>query len=224
MVNLSKTDRMIILIYLCLNIFVVAAVRINPTFGLQLLQEDESIENLTSIALFAASFYVLFRCFQSLAAKKFLWSFIQLLLAIALFFMAGEEISWGQRIFHWETTGMFKKDNLQGETNFHNLKIDGVKLNKVIFTYGFTAIGAFVFVICPFLYKKYTGFKNFVNRFGSPLPAYKQSLFLLIGLLFVLLVPDDSKQWELWECNAAVIIFWTMLRPLNVDVIYKKSA
>ncbi|MEO6490220.1 MAG: hypothetical protein ABIO04_09795 [Ferruginibacter sp.] len=220
--DVSRSDRWIIFGYVCLNIFIVAAVRIDPGFGMQLLQEDQFVENITSIALFLGAIYVLYKCVKNISSKNYLAGFFQLFVAFALIFMAGEEISWGQRIFHWQTTGLFKKDNLQGETNFHNLKINGVKLNKVIFTYAFTAIGAFVFVICPYLYKKYTGFKNFVNQFGCPLPGYKHSLFLLIGLLFVLLIPDESKKWELWECDAALIIFWTMIRPLNLDVIYRR--
>jgi len=32
-----------------------------------------------------------------------------------------EEISWGQRIFGWETPVAWKKLNLQNETNIHNL-------------------------------------------------------------------------------------------------------
>jgi hypothetical protein len=96
-------------------------------------------------------------------------------------------------------------------------------LNKIIFTYAFTAIGGFVFVIAPYLYKKYAGFRNFVNRFGTPLPSYRHTLFLLLGLLFVLLVPDNSKQWELWEFNAAAIILWMILKPMNQPIIYKSS-
>lgn len=219
--SFNRVDKIIIFFYICLNIFVLAAIRIDPVFGYELLLEDHFVENITSIALFIAAFYILYCAFQNFGREKYLWGSIQILIALALVFMGGEEISWGQRIFHWETTGIFKKDNLQDETNFHNLKINGVKLNKVIFTYGFTAIGVFVFVLSPWLYKKYSGFRNFINKFGTALPAYKQSLFLFIGLIFVLLIPDESKKWELWECDAAIIILWTIMLPLNLDVIYR---
>jgi len=32
-----------------------------------------------------------------------------------------EEISWGQRIFGWETPGWMSKINIQNETNIHNI-------------------------------------------------------------------------------------------------------
>ncbi|WP_084417817.1 hypothetical protein [Henriciella litoralis] len=41
--------------------------------------------------------------------------------AIVCFFVAGEEISWGQWIFHWETPEAMAAVNLQHETNLHNL-------------------------------------------------------------------------------------------------------
>lgn len=220
---MTATDRIIMLIYVCLNIFIALAVRIAPGFGFRLLQEDNFYENLTSLALLFAALYILFRSFQNMGNKKYVYGMIQLVIGFGLIFMAGEEISWGQRIFNWQSTGIFKENNLQGETNFHNLKIGDVKLNKVIFTYAFTAIGAFVFVIAPYLYKKYAGFRIFVNHFGTPLPSYRHTLFLLLGLLFVLLIPDDSKQWELWEFNAAAIIFWMVLKPLNKNIIYHSA-
>ena len=35
-------------------------------------------------------------------------------------FLLGEEASWGQHYFNWETGGWFAQVNDQGETNFHN--------------------------------------------------------------------------------------------------------
>jgi hypothetical protein len=44
-----------------------------------------------------------------------------LLAAGAALFVAGEEISWGQRIFGWETPESLAELNRQGETNIHNI-------------------------------------------------------------------------------------------------------
>ena len=41
--------------------------------------------------------------------------------AIVCFFVAGEEISWGQWIFHWQPPEALAAVNLQHETNLHNL-------------------------------------------------------------------------------------------------------
>ena len=42
-------------------------------------------------------------------------------LILGLIYFAGEEISWGQHWFSWETNTFFKKFNDQLETNFHNI-------------------------------------------------------------------------------------------------------
>lgn len=43
------------------------------------------------------------------------------LFVVGLFFLAGEEASWGQSWFRWETPEGFAALNRQGETNLHNL-------------------------------------------------------------------------------------------------------
>ncbi len=56
---------------------------------------------------------------------------------VAVIFTAGEEISWGQRIFHWITPGALEDINNQGETNIHNigpiLKIFNIVIMAVAF-------------------------------------------------------------------------------------------
>ena len=44
-----------------------------------------------------------------------------LLLALAAFFAAGEELSWGQRLFGFEPPELFLEENFQQELNLHNL-------------------------------------------------------------------------------------------------------
>lgn len=41
--------------------------------------------------------------------------------SLALLFMVGEELSWGQRVFGWETTSGLASVNKQEETNLHNI-------------------------------------------------------------------------------------------------------
>lgn len=43
------------------------------------------------------------------------------LFVVGLFLLAGEEGSWGQSWFHWETPEGYRVLNKQGETNLHNL-------------------------------------------------------------------------------------------------------
>jgi hypothetical protein len=46
-----------------------------------------------------------------------------IMLGVALTFVAGDEISWGQRLFGFESTQLVKQINNQGETTIHNLHV-----------------------------------------------------------------------------------------------------
>lgn len=46
---------------------------------------------------------------------------LSILICLILFVMAGEELSWGQRIFGWATPEVISKVNAQNETNLHNM-------------------------------------------------------------------------------------------------------
>jgi hypothetical protein len=64
---------------------------------------------------------------------------LYLLLNLGIIFIIGEEISWGQRIFGWETSEKLKAINKQEETNLHNIEGVGDKikwLHVVIGAYG----------------------------------------------------------------------------------------
>ena len=79
-------------------------------------QEDGVVENLTSLFLLAASFVSIFRAVRYRKAQKpGLWVFTAVMLAFLFFFAAGEEISWGQRIFGIQSSEFFLEHNKQAE-------------------------------------------------------------------------------------------------------------
>jgi len=78
--------------------------------------EDGFFENLTAVFFVFAT--VLFFISYRRTKNIFLLS-----LVLLLFFGAGEEISWGQRILHFMTPDSINKINAQHEFNIHNLEI-----------------------------------------------------------------------------------------------------
>ncbi len=84
--------------------------------------EDHFYENFSAIVYFLASFLFLavFITVKNEAKKR---NFFFLVFALAFFFAGGEEISWGQRIFHFTTPSAIEAANAQGEFNIHNLGI-----------------------------------------------------------------------------------------------------
>jgi hypothetical protein len=78
----------------------------------------ETLQVFIYITAFAISIIVAAR--QARAGKRLI-ALLFLGLSMALFFLIGEELSWGQRIFNWETSSGLASVNKQGETNLHNI-------------------------------------------------------------------------------------------------------
>jgi len=95
--------------------------RSNPLFRI-LVQDDHLIE-------YSQFFLLLFSSLVAWFLKKSWWSkerflgILFLLLALGCFFMAGEEISWGQRIFNIQTPEQLAERNLQEELTIHNIDV-----------------------------------------------------------------------------------------------------
>jgi hypothetical protein len=93
-----------------------------------LYPEDHYFENIGAISLFVASgisLYIFVRALKNRAKTGMHWLklLVYLGLAFLYFFGAGEEISWGQRIFHIQEPAELAKENVQHELNIHDLAI-----------------------------------------------------------------------------------------------------
>ena len=93
-----------------------------------LYPEDHFFENLGALSLFIASiisFYVFVRAWLTRKETGIHWVKLLVYLGLAglYFFGGGEEISWGQRIFHIQEPTELAKENVQGELNIHNLAV-----------------------------------------------------------------------------------------------------
>jgi hypothetical protein len=83
-----------------------------------LTAEDGPYESLTAGFFLAAAIAFLYAFFRPGKRNIFL-----LLFALAFVFAAGEEISWGQRIFGFATPAAFAANNAQDEFTIHNLNV-----------------------------------------------------------------------------------------------------
>ncbi|MGQ0486722.1 MAG: hypothetical protein ACT4SY_15415 [Hyphomicrobiales bacterium] len=96
-------------------------------------REDHLMENLTSASLFLTAVFLAIAAMRQ-RSRSTAAAAILVLLAITAFFLAGEEISWGQRVFGWQSAGVFDRYNVQKETNFHNLLTPRTLLYGVAWT------------------------------------------------------------------------------------------
>ncbi len=183
-----------------------------------LVKEDGIIEYLTAIFLLSISIFLIKKLLEmkdSISVNNF----GIIMFSIIFFFGFGEEISWGQRIFNIETPPFFSENNLQSETNIHNLMIGGVKLNKLIFTNGLFFIFSFYFLATPYLYTKSKNIKSLINRFSIVIPKYSQSV-IFISSTIIIYIFDHERISEIWECLFAFTMLITSINPSNRKEIY----
>jgi len=208
---------------------------------LDLTKEDGAYEYagallflLTAIAFFILAtwpkYYVAFKNTNKYPERKYFW-----LLALLFFFAFGEEISWGQRIFNFETPEAIKHNNIQEEFNLHNLEVFHGKTTEgddktgimALFTMHRLFYLAFLtyLLFLPILYSMSAKFKSFIDKIKLPVPN------ILIGVLFALNLVYGNLMRALYsdldghgtvEIKEFVIAFILFMLPLSW-MSYKKS-
>ena len=75
--------------------------------------EDNAVEWTTAIMLLCVSILCVVRLLTISKEKSMTWKLGVCAFALIFFFGAGEEISWGQRIFNIESSAFFMENNAQ---------------------------------------------------------------------------------------------------------------
>ena len=113
-----------------------------------------------------------------------------LLLGLLFFFGAGEEISWGQRLFDLESPDFFQEHNVKGETNLHNLVIGGVKINKVLFSFVLGICIVAYFFVLPVLYRRVRRIRDWADRWALPVPRWIHVASFALVVVLVAAMPS----------------------------------
>ncbi|MBK5210179.1 MAG: hypothetical protein JJE44_11865 [Flavobacteriaceae bacterium] len=179
--------------------------------------EDGFVESGSAIFLFISSMLLLFRFFKLFKHKDLFWKIGVLGLAFVFFFGAGEEISWGQRIFNVTSSEYFIENNAQGETNLHNLVVNDTKINKLIFSQLLTVILVIYLIIAPFLYRKFAWVKTLANKFAVPIVQWHHTISFLIGTMLLAFISSNRK-WEIYELAFSVIFLLIFIKPFNKEI------
>jgi hypothetical protein len=177
------------------------------------LREDGLVENLQVLFLLASCGIAVYKCFHAPDSDRSFYFITWIGLALLFFFAAGEKISWGQRIFNFETTGFFESNNLQHETNLHNLEIGGVKINKLIFSQLMGVVLGFYFILLRPLAVKLTAINRLVQLFHIPIPRWNHVIAMIISIVLCSQY-HLMKAAELRELAFTVIMFLVFLYPV----------
>jgi hypothetical protein len=92
----------------------------------EIWDEDHLIENLQCIIAFITSvlwMLSVYKIYKHTEITNIVFFAFPILFALAFIFLAGEELSWGQRIFNIATPEYFVDNNAQMEINVHNIPI-----------------------------------------------------------------------------------------------------
>ncbi|MFV0269187.1 MAG: hypothetical protein ACK5HT_18845 [Draconibacterium sp.] len=209
-----KTLMILLYVVIAGSLLAISSFYFAEPFYHKMVAEDGLFENITALGLLMISILSLLRLIRQRGERNKYWMFLNVLIVLGAFFGFGEEISWGQRIFSIQAGDYFMQNNLQGETNLHNLEIGGVNINKLIFSRGLVIVFGAYFFLSLILYRKWNGFKKLVDLFGVPLPRIQYSVMLLVCTLPILLVPD-RRIWELWEAIFVTILLLVFIDPWN---------
>ncbi|TDS10971.1 hypothetical protein [Sphingobacterium paludis] len=184
--------------------------------------EDGFVENWTLVPLLFATIYALYQVASHGRYKTWHFNVLMLLVALFSFFVAGEEISWGQRVFDVQSSEFFKQHNSQAETNLHNMVVGDKKINKIVFSQLLTGGIAFYLLVLPLLYSKKTGVKSFVDKVGLPIAQLYQIAACLLLFGSILFIPS-GKNAEILEAGITTLFLLIFLFPQNAWVFEKEQ-
>ncbi|HLO14942.1 MAG TPA: hypothetical protein VK206_08935 [Anaerolineales bacterium] len=195
-----------------------------------MLPEDHYFENVGAISLFVTSLLFLYGFRTARKSLDKTWTslvkqLVYLGLALLFFFGAGEEISWGQRIFGFSTPQALAEVNKQDELNLHNLT---VMENSKFFTADrmFDVFWFLFGVLTPAVALLVPAFRRFAGKF-IPIVYWGMGVLFLYNYLWAKLakiffqaaytfekIPMVQAIQEVKESNYAVIFILVALYAL----------
>jgi len=175
-----------------------------------LQKEDGLLENLSVIFLIIASLTFALSGFLSKAINN-QQKIIFYLMSLTFFVWAGEEISWGERLFNY-SNDFISSHNAQGETTVHNLKLIQPFLHYAYFM----IFSAFSLLSLSSLYRKkfYFWQPDGTLFYFFSIPAGYYGLGIILSYFpEVSSAPFDNQ--ELYE-----FVFATGIAIYSYDVFY----
>ena len=179
-------------------------------FSLVLAREDGLVEYGTALFLFVGSLALIGLGRRNTGYRKGLLFFYALL----FFFAAGEEISWGQRIFGIESSEFFNENNRQNETNLHNLVVGELHLASSLFGWVLTTVVLLYLVVLPILYPLANWVRQFCDILAAPVPPRHIAALAVIWSLFIAWI-DLPRNWEVYEYAFSLFVCMIFFAPVN---------
>lgn len=185
---------------------------VSNEYLMQVTEEDGAYESMGAFFFLLTGLLFLFLAVRSrrnmlgqfpVNSKQY-WYFFGF--SLLFLFAFAEEISWGQRIFGFETPEILQDHNMQGEFNVHNLDvfyykdIDGNEKRGLaaLFTMHRLFYAAFFMylVVLPLLNYRVAFVRKLLQRLHIPIPPLLLGLLFLFNLAFGNSIRDMSPSLE----------------------------
>jgi len=189
----------------------------DPVNYVSMITEDNWAEYSTSVSFAITGILLLLLSFK---VNKSLQRVVYLLIGISAIFIAGEEISWGQRLISLPSSLSFiKESNLQGEVTLHNLQMFETVNSKL------HSIAAYLILIWSLisiiLSLQMQWLKEKVLNIGLPILPIKLLPMFLLVVYFFLFYPT-AKADEVGEFFLSIaVMLWAI--DLFIDNYWDKQ-
>jgi hypothetical protein len=135
---------------------------------------------------------------QSLIKYRVMLSVVYSILVFLFVFYAGEEMSWGQDFFRWQTPAIFS-GNVENQTNLHNYF-------NAYFNYGYIALSLILVFVFASVWLEFNQRWLPLGRLVLPHPSLI-GLSLLITFVSIVWFPEQEL---LEEMMAAFVLFYSL--------------
>jgi hypothetical protein len=216
MKDLSSADQLIFGLLHATLLFVLAywLVGFDRQFSEGFAAEDGPVEYGTAVLLLLSALVLMGQAVRVLRSGRPVKSALLALYGLAFVFGAGEEVSWGQRLFGIETPEFFQERNAQGEITIHNLNWGEDHIAHTIFGNFLSIVLLTYLVVLPLLYPRVRFVAALANWFMVPVGAPRHAVGALLGAA-VMMVVDLPRQWETFELVFALLALSIFLAPEN---------
>ena len=185
--------------------------------------EDGVLEWLTVLTLATVSAVTAKRIWAGFEGFSWIQRLVLVSVALLAAFGAGEELSWGQRLFDTNVHEFLREHNAQAETNIRNLVVAGANINKLIFAKGMLVVFLlYLGVLTPFYFRS-NSVRSLVDACAVPVPkSYQIAGYVLVIVtveaLLNMMPFEVPRRGELTEFAVPLLVALNVIYPQNFTV------
>ncbi len=169
--------------------------------------EDSWIE-YTQFIFYLVSSYLSFRIGFILKKRQLILFWIFITIAFSFFMIAGEEISWGQRIFNISTPENLAERNTQGELNIHNHELIFGYVYRLYLTV--SGYAATAWIVKLLILDRF--FKNWQRTYSLFIPNWQWASAFIFSFVIFYLHRIRNQNWlQIFEEFNELIFSWGLL-------------